>query len=182
MLAWNNPSWYIPSVLTGPETSPTGSDLDQLISYTQSRSVAFIINGLLLILLSWQLGRVSTSACERLAELLRWIIPAQVIGGLIALEAQTSSTSAAWVWLGVTIAVSVGFTLASVRKQWRPFIASGLIGLACSFMTLLGDLRQQLDPATFDTAVIAIIVAVSVLGIGVMLLAGWMTSRTAHEH
>jgi predicted Ser/Thr protein kinase len=182
MLAWNNPSWYIPGVLAGPETSPSGSELDQLIPYTQSRSVAFIINGLLLILLSWQLGRVATSTCERLAELLRWIIPAQVIGGLIALEAQTSSTSAAWIWLGITIAASVGFTLASVRKQWRPFIASGLIGLACSFLTLLSDLRQQLDPATFDTAVIAIIVAVSVLGIGVMLLAGWMTSRTTHEH
>ena len=180
MLAWNAPSWYIPGVLEGP--GPSGSQLDQLIVNPQARSVAFIINGLLLILLSWQLGRVATTACERLAELLRWIIPAQVIGGLIALEAQTSSTSAAWVWLGVTIAVSVGFTLASVRKQWRPFIASGLIGLACSFMTLLSDLQRQLDPATFDTAVIAIIVAVSVLGIGVMLLAGWMTSRTAHEH
>ncbi len=180
MLAWNAPSWYIPGVLEGP--GPSGSQLDQLIVNEQARSIAFIINGLLLILLSWQLGRVATTACERLAELLRWIIPAQVIGGLIALEAQTSSTSAAWVWLGVTIAVSVGFTLASVRKQWRPFIASGLIGLGYSFLTLLRDLQQQLDPATFDTAVIAIIIAVSVLGIGVMLLAGWMTSRTTHEH
>jgi len=82
----------------------------------------------------------------------------------------------------MTIAASVGFTLASVRKQWRPFIASGLIGLGYSFLTLLRDLRQQLDPSTFDTTVIAIIVAVSVLGIGVMLLAGWLTSRTPHEH
>jgi predicted Ser/Thr protein kinase len=180
MLAWNAPSWYIPGVLSGP--GPSGSQLNQLIVDPQARSIAFIINGLLLVLLSWQLGRVATTACERLSELLRWIIPAQVIGGLIALEAQTSSTSAAWVWLGVTIAVSVGFTLASVRKQWRPFIASGLIGLGYSFLTLLRDLQQQLDPATFDTAVIAIIIAVSVLGIGVMLLAGWMTSRTTHEH
>jgi predicted Ser/Thr protein kinase len=180
MLAWNAPSWYIPGVLSGP--GPSGSQLDQLIVDPQARSIAFIINGLLLILLSWQLGRVATTACERLSELLRWIIPAQVIGGLIALEAQTSSTSVAWIWLGITIAVSVGFTLASVRKQWRPFIASGLIGLGYSFLTLLRDLRQQLDPATFDTVVIAIIIAVSVLGIGVMLLAGWMTSRTTHEH
>ncbi len=156
--------------------------MNQLIVYTQARSVAFIINGLLLILLSWQLGRVATTACERLAELLRWIIPAQIIGGLIALEAQTSSTSAAWIWLGMTIAASVGFTLASVRKQWRPFIASGLIGLGYSFLTLLRDLREQLDPSTFDTTVIAIIVAVSVLGIGVMLLAGWLTSRPPYEH
>lgn len=176
LLAWNVPAWYLPGLLEAAAPIREGST--KLVVDDQSRSIAFIINGVLLTGLSLWLSQVQTTACGRLAELLRCIIPAHILGGLLALEAQTQSIPAAWVWISLTAIASTGFTLASVRRQWRPFVVSGLLGLAWSFAIILRDLDAQLTAATFNTVIITIIIGVSLLGIGIMLLAGWLTNRS----
>jgi len=179
LLAWNVPAWYLPGLLEGPAPPWEGSD--RLAVNDQSRSVAFIINGFILMGLSWWLGRTRTAACGRLAELLRWIIPAHIIGGLLALEADTQSIAAAWVWISAATLASLCFMLASVRKQWRPFVVSGLLGLAWSFVVILHDLEDQLVTSIFEAVVISIIIGVSLLGIGIMVMAGWLSNRADEQ-
>ncbi|MCH2142272.1 MAG: serine/threonine protein kinase [Phycisphaerales bacterium] len=175
LLAWNVPEWYLPGLLESASPAYEGSS--EMVVDPQSRSIAFILNGLLLTGLSWLLGSAKTTACQRLSDLLRWIIPAHILGGLLALEADTDSVAAAWVWISVTALASLCFTVASVRRQWRPFVVSGLIGLAWSFVLMLSDLKDQLAADTFDTVIIGIIIGVPIIGIGIMILAGWLSNR-----
>jgi hypothetical protein len=187
LLAWNVPSYYLPGIL--PEAKVLSSRSSSLVIDNQSRAAAFMINGVLLIALSVGLGRVKTTACARLAELIRWVIPAHIIGGLLALEEHTWNRSvdldeiprAAWFWLAGAAGASVAFTIASVRRQWRPFLVSGLIGLAWTFAILFTRLRERLETDTFESTAIWLVVIFGIVGIGIMIVSGLLPSRTPDQ-
>ena len=189
MTAWNSPSSYLPGLLAGPTPSPY-DDAVMVIS-NQSLATAFIINGLILLALSWGLTLVRTIACSRLAEILRWIIPAHVLGGLIELalatwvmaDEQEMKTAAAWVWLGVAAFTSLGFALASVRRQWRPFLVSGLLGLASIYVILMMRLKMEFQesPQTFDWIAISTVAGLCIVGILAMLASPHMQGKPSQK-
>ncbi|MAT81634.1 MAG: hypothetical protein CMJ29_08305 [Phycisphaerae bacterium] len=185
LTAWNSPSMYLPGLLPSPEPNPYKSNV--LVISNQARAAAFIINGLLLLALSWGLTCVRTTACNRLAELLRWIIPAHIIGGLIELALATWSladlkeyvSTSSWFWLGAATLVSLVFAIASVHRQWRPFLVSGLLGVATTYTIMMSRLRMEFRsmPERFDAIAIGTVIVLAIIGIGIMLISPRIRSR-----
>ena len=207
LMAWNRPSYYLPGLLgMDPDLREEG----MFIISDRARATAFIINGLVLLAVSWGLTRVKTVACGRLAEFLRWLIPSHLIGGLIALAvagwefadefarfAHSHGQDAMpfdgrsiapdwsvspWIWLGCAAIVSVGIALASVHRQWKPFLVSGLLGLAAAYYTMLLQLGEEFggDSTIFRSVALGSVAAICVIGLATMLLSPRI--RPARHH
>jgi serine/threonine protein kinase len=184
LLAWNRPWLYMPGLLPAPDVEALQYSFPRVDA--RSRAAAFMINGLLLLGLSTILSRIGTNPCRRLAELIRWLIPAHILGGMLALEQETwEARNAAkapigcWIWLGVSAVTSAAFAFSSVLRQWRPFLVSGLIGIAAVYWTLYERLERSLEPATFEWTAIGLVAAACIGGILIMMASGRLTSRNA---
>ena len=184
LLAWNRPWLYMPGLLPAPDAEALQNAFPRVDA--RSRAAAFMVNGLLLLGLSAILTRIGTNPCRRLAELIRWLIPAHILGGMLALEQETwearntiQAPLGCWIWLGVTAVSSAAFAFSSVLRQWRPFLVSGLLGIAAVYWTLYERLEESLERTTFEWTAISLVAAACIGGIFIMTISGRLTSRNA---
>lgn len=135
------------------------------------QALAFIVNGAVLSVISVVLDRRRSPLRIRLSNLLRWAIPTHFLGGLLALEYYDGF--GVWLpWLIGLAAASIGFIVASVPRQWKPFLATGLVYLALCYARAFGRAEDHLDDPRFVQ--VALTVVMLVLGGSIMALA-WRT-------
>ncbi|MCW5776663.1 MAG: protein kinase [Phycisphaeraceae bacterium] len=159
--AWNAPERYFFVPIDPEEWSVP----------EQWKALAFIVNGAVLSLVAFMLDRVRSPLRVRLGNMLRWAIPTHFLGGLLALEYYDGF--GVWLpWLIGLAAASVAFILASVPRQWKPFLATGLIYLALCYARAFGRADDHLEDPRL--AQIALTFFMLVLGGGIMALA-WRT-------
>jgi serine/threonine protein kinase len=103
---------------------------------------AFIVNGVLLQLVSIVLRRRPSVARRRLAESLRWLVPSHLLGALIALHINAEREQVVVLWLCLLVAASLGVAGASVPRQWRPFLYSGVAYLGVAYALLFRASNQ----------------------------------------
>ena len=125
--AWNRPDMYPPFIFQEVNT--------------RSRATAFIINGFILFLLSWYLDRHRTVVRKRLSSLLRWLMPAHILGAIIELE-KSLTFRESWLWLAALVVSAGGFCFSSIFRQWRPFLVSGLIAMAFAYFRITVRIKE----------------------------------------
>ncbi|MCL4742416.1 MAG: serine/threonine protein kinase [Phycisphaerales bacterium] len=135
------------------------------------QALAFIVNGAVLSVISIMLDRNRSPLRIRLSNLLRWAIPTHLLGGLLALEYYDGF--GVWLpWLIGLAAASIGFIVASVPRQWKPFLATGLVYLALCYARAFGRAEDHLDDPRFVQVLLTVVMLV--LGGSIMALA-WRT-------
>lgn len=162
VIAVFRPEWYLlPKLIS--ELSP---DIARI-------ALAFMINGLLLLLASGILMRRLAPSRESLALFLRWIIPSHFLASLQLLHHEN-----VWdlhgVWLGTAAITAVTLCFISVWKQWKPFLVNGLFYFAVVYF-------RAFDEPWFRGDLGHSILALGALGIGIgaMVLAWRLPSWTS---
>jgi serine/threonine protein kinase len=179
LMAWHQPQWY----WLGLRQS---FDVDGEPDIT-TRAAAFMVNGVALQALMFVLERSRTLVRSRLAELLRWITPQHFLAAIIflihdALETWSDSkpiesTVAIWLWLIALYIVSLIFCYLSVRRQWRPFMITGVLYLGVAFWTMftvfeeIARRRYPESAAPLHSAQLTAILLTLGLGLIVMIIA-----------
>ncbi|MEM1072633.1 MAG: serine/threonine-protein kinase [Planctomycetota bacterium] len=133
---------------------------------------AFLLNGLALFTLSAVFDRRGPSS-RLCAKILRWLVPIHVLGSLIALES-AEAFDARGAWLAALGGAALLLSLLSIPKQWKPFLFSGLLGIAVAFVLVfryINDVERDLD---LDLSRVRVSVAISAALIsGGLLLLSW---------
>ena len=77
------------------------------------------------------------------------------------------------------VAASIGFCYLSVRRQWRPFLFSGLFYLAVAYYLAFSESVTRLadDPAAQDTARLVLTLGLIATGLVTMVVAWKLPAR-----
>lgn len=152
------------------------------------RSSAFLGTGVLLLALSFTLGRKPTPLRDWCSRTLRWLVPSYLLLPIIFLEADSAAPGWGF-WMTALGLVSLALLAASAALQWRPFLISGLLGMLDLFVRAFMRIEQHYEaipvpentpPASPSMAKLALMVGVAIAGILVMLVASYpdRASRT----
>ena len=127
------------------------------------------VNGVAMLGAMLLLGRRETPLRRRLASLLRWLVPSHIIGAVFVLEYEAWG-GAWWPWLAAGPVLAGAFCLASVVRQWKPFLVSGLVALAVWYVRLFARIDELLEAAP----VARLIATGAALVLGpLLMLAAW---------
>lgn len=136
----------------------------------QHRALAFLLAGIGIFGLSSLLRRRPTPLRDWSSRGLRWIVPSYLLIPIVWLEIQGSEPGWGF-WLSVLGLVSVGLVAASSILQWRPFLVSGLLGMADLVVRGFGRLDGEFGDS--PDAKIVLMLGLALVGIGVMFLASY---------
>ena len=158
LMAWNAAHVYTLGLLSDTEDPTT-------------RATAFIINGVVLQLVSHVLSRRRTVVRSRLAEVIRWISPSHFLAGLW--QIQVEAGDGLWLlWLIILAVTSISLCYISVRKQWRPFLFTGLFYVAVAYVRCFMEADSRLDDdRVFDMSRLLLTGLMLALGIATMIVA-----------
>ncbi len=151
-----------------PEIQTLGLFLTQDDPTVSRHAAAFMMNGVLLYLVSNLFASRRTVVRRRLGEALRWIVPSHILVGMLVLYGEADGTWTSLVWLVSVGGVSLGLCAWSVLKQWRPFLFSGLFYLAVAYgfgFRWIGEhVRDDIDgPFRIGLALLGVIVGLLVM-------------------
>ncbi len=123
-------AWFAPErfLFASLPDNPDRSDWLPDPSESQ-RAAAFLVCGVLFLLLSLVLSRRPTALRDRLARFLRWIIPSYFLLPIAWLEYRSEAPGWGF-WLAALVLGAVALCFGSVLKQWKPFMLTGLAYLA----------------------------------------------------
>lgn len=141
---------------------------------------AFIVNGVLLLIVTAVLDRTSTLVRARMADAVRWISPSHFLAGLLVLE--IDSEDGRWIlWLGLLALASLLFCYLSIHKQWRLFLFSGLLYLAIAYARTFFRLEDEFadDEILLNRLRLVMMAGMAVVGLLVMGLAWILPSLQA---
>ena len=141
---------------------------------------AFIINGVLLLILTAVLDRTPTLVRTRMANAIRWISPSHFLAGLLVLE--IDSEDGWWMlWLGLLALASLLFCYLSIHRQWRLFLFSGLLYLAIAYARMFIRLEGEFadDETMLNRIRLVMMAGMAVVGLLVMGLAWILPSLQA---
>jgi len=165
-IAVSSPTWYWLTAGTGDPP------------FESQQALGLLVNGAFFFALSSVLDRQSGSVAHSLGLVLRWIVPMHILGGLAWLEINEAYDRRG-LWIGLLCAASVAFAVASVPKQWKPFLFSGLAGLALAYARLFelveDHYRGKISQGIEDFAVpggVRIVLTVGALMLGLLLVIG----------
>ncbi|MFZ4573509.1 MAG: serine/threonine-protein kinase [Phycisphaerales bacterium] len=143
------------------------------------RALAFIGNGCVLIVTAALLGRRWSAARDRLASLLRWVIPSHFLGALLAME--HTRLGGAWLaWLLGLSVLSVLLCFVSVLKQWKPFLINGLVYIAVAYARAFDRVDSEFNHS--PRLRLALFIGLAAVGLFIMIAAwklpDWLAGTT----
>lgn len=157
LMAWNSADLYTFKLL--------GETRDVTV-----RSVAFMINGCVLQVLSYILGRQRTLLRSRLAEAIRWVSPSHFLASILVLEWDANGN--AWIlWILILVLASITCCYISVWKQWRPFLFTGLFYVAISYFRAYLRVSDEIEGDDLETMRQMLMLGMLALGLGTMVIA-----------
>lgn len=159
VLAWSAPAWY----WFGTADEDPDRDL---------RALAFLLNGAAWLGLALLLGRCAPRSGRAHTLFLRWLVPSHALGALVVLENE-EAIGVWWPWLLLLFAASAIFLVASAFNQWKPFVISGLLGIALGYARLFPRARDLFGDQSWPAAALALIGFI--LG-AIAVWAGWQGS------
>jgi hypothetical protein len=87
------------------------------------------------------IDRLQSDTSKWISMFLRWVIPIHILGSLITLES-TEAFDLRTPWIALTFLASVTLLALSVPKHWKPFLFSGLVGIAIAYKQLATFVEQ----------------------------------------
>ena len=141
-------------------------------------AAAFMMNGCMILVMCWLLGRTWSVARDRLGDFLRWLVPSHFLFSLYVLEHENVAQSW-WLWLAMLVVTCVIFCSLSVWWQWKPFLLNALAYLSLTYWQAFNEIETHApDSGAWKMAATGGLVGI---GLTVMLIAwrapGWIAGE-----
>jgi serine/threonine protein kinase len=173
VIAWNVPELLLFQRLPVPTEGTWRPEAD-----SEVRAGAFLVVGVLLLVLSWAISLRPTALLDRTARGLRWIIPSYLLFPMAWLEFHDAAPG--WgLWFVLLALGALAAVFASAAAQWKPFMLTGLLYLAEWYVRAFDRLEQAASGRPILS--LALMAAMAATGLSVMLAAWWLSSRPRRQ-